>query len=89
MTQLVLNVLSALSALVAAGFWWASALVPAPQYLGWGTFAPDNYKETKAPGVVWAELVSTRNKWGAAFAALAAVLSAAATFFGIDWGQLK
>jgi hypothetical protein len=88
MAPLIINILAAVCALIAAGFWWASALVKPPEFLGWGTFAPDNFEEVKAPGVIWAEKTAYRNKWGAAFAGLAAFLTAMSSLAGTDWSAL-
>lgn len=89
MMVFVLNILSAISALAAAYFWWASAKVEVPDGLGFGRWRDNDSADNSTPEMGWAIKASNLGSRGATFAAISALFMACATLASQDWSIIK
>jgi hypothetical protein len=89
MIVFVLNILSAISAAIAAYFWWASSQVEAPKELGVARVARNNDTFGPNPEKRWAAETAELNSHGAKAAAVSALLMAFSTFAAQDWSIIR
>ena len=72
----ILDISAALTATIAAMFWFASAsLKPPPEY-GYGVAAPEDWQTSPSKSYLWAVKVARRNRLAAFFSGVTAVLVA-------------
>jgi hypothetical protein len=85
MVIFALNLLSAISAAIAAYFWWASSQVKVPKEFGVARSAGNKDPFGPNPEKSWAAESSKLNSHGAKAAAVSALLMAVSTLASQDW----